>query len=189
MQLCSVAYHFDPAFRGSKESQNNSFRTSFPLAMKMTVGLSHFSSFFFCFFCLILNLFSPPCCCSIQTDKNAEAAFAEGIGDWSSGIIWAFLSDVFKGTRYCLTLELRDRRFSLSLSSFCTARERFKARRRNTDAGVDGAKPRVRFLSLCAPVTVWRQGGQTDAEVSEFTGFPYYRSHPNFIWRHTCALS
>lgn len=47
MQLCSVAYHFDPAFRGSKESQNNSFRTSFPLAMKMTVGLSHFSSLVF----------------------------------------------------------------------------------------------------------------------------------------------
>lgn len=55
MQRSSVAYHFDPAFRGSKESQNNSFRTSFPFAMKSTVELSHFSSF-----CLILNLFSPP---------------------------------------------------------------------------------------------------------------------------------
>lgn len=91
MQRSSVAYHFDPAFRGSKESKNNSFRTSFAFAMKMTVELSHFFSF-----CLIHNLF-PPCCCSIQTDKNAEAAFAEGIGDWSSGIIWAFCQTFLKG--------------------------------------------------------------------------------------------
>lgn len=35
---------------------------------------------------------------SIQTDKNAEAAFAEGIGDWSSGIDhMGFLSEVLKG--------------------------------------------------------------------------------------------
>lgn len=93
MLRSSVAYHFDPALRGSKESRNNSFTTSFPLAMKRTVELSHFFSF-----CLILNLFfPPPCCCSVQTDKNAEAAFAEGIGDWSSGIIWAFCQTFLKG--------------------------------------------------------------------------------------------
>jgi len=33
---------------------------------------------------------------SIQTDKNAEAALAAAIGDWSSGIIWAFVRS-FKG--------------------------------------------------------------------------------------------
>lgn len=55
MLRSSVAYHFDPALRGSKESRNNSFTTSFPLAMKRTVELSHFFSF-----CLILNLFFPP---------------------------------------------------------------------------------------------------------------------------------
>lgn len=45
MQRSSVAYHFDPAFRGSKESQNNSFRTSFPFAMKMTVEFLTFLQF------------------------------------------------------------------------------------------------------------------------------------------------
>lgn len=97
MQRSCVAYHFDPAFRGSKESQNNSFRTSFPFAMKKTVDLSHFLTI-----CLILSL-SPPCCCSIQTDKNAEAAFAGGIGDWSSGIIWAFCQTLLKGHGTVLT--------------------------------------------------------------------------------------
>lgn len=98
MQPSSVAYHFDPALRSLKESQNNSFRTSFPFAMKRTVELSHFSSF-----CLIPNLFFPPCCCSIQTDKNAEAAFGEGIGDWRSGIIWAFCQTFLKGHGTFLT--------------------------------------------------------------------------------------
>lgn len=114
MQPFSVAYHFDPALRSLKESQNNSFRTSFPFAMKRTVELSHFSSF-----CLIPNLFFPPCCCSIQTDKNAEAAFGEGIGDWRSGIIWAFLSDVFKGTRYFFNVEFPDRRISSCQTPGC----------------------------------------------------------------------
>lgn len=45
MQRSSVAYHFDPAFRGSKESQNNSFRTSFPFAMKMIVEFLTFLQF------------------------------------------------------------------------------------------------------------------------------------------------
>lgn len=40
-----VAYHFDPALWGSEESQNNSFRTSSPLAMKIAAELSHFSQF------------------------------------------------------------------------------------------------------------------------------------------------
>lgn len=64
MQRSSVAYHFDPAFRGSKESQNNSFRSSFPFAMKMTVELSHFFSF-----CLILNLFSPRAAVAFRQTK------------------------------------------------------------------------------------------------------------------------
>lgn len=92
MQRSSVAYHFDPAFRGSKESQNNSPRTSFPFAMKKTVRLSHFFSF-----CLILNLFPPRAAVAYRQTKNAEAAFAEGIGDWSSGIIWAFCQTFLKG--------------------------------------------------------------------------------------------
>lgn len=50
-----VAYHFDPASRGSEESQNNSCRTSSPLAMKTAAEMSHFSSFY-----LILSPFSPP---------------------------------------------------------------------------------------------------------------------------------
>lgn len=102
------AYHFDPAFRGSKESQNNSFRSSFPSAMKRTVQLSHFFSF-----CSYPQSCFPPCCCSIQTDKNAEAAFAGGIGDWSSGIIWAFCQALLKGHRTVSRGVGREAHFSL----------------------------------------------------------------------------
>lgn len=85
MQRSNVAYHFDPAFRGAKESQNNSFRSSSLIAMKISVQIVTFLQFL-----PYSQSFSSPSYCSTQTDKNAEAAFAGGIGDWSSGIIWAF---------------------------------------------------------------------------------------------------
>jgi len=62
--------------------------------MKMTVELSHFFSF-----CLILSLSPPPTRAAVafRQTKNAEAAFAGGIGDWSSGIRWAFCQTFLKG--------------------------------------------------------------------------------------------
>lgn len=64
MQRSSVAYHFDPALRGSEESHNNSFRTSFTIAMKTSIELSHFSSF-----CLILKLFPPRAAVAFRQTK------------------------------------------------------------------------------------------------------------------------
>lgn len=97
MQRCPAAYHFDPASRCSKESKNNSFRSRFPLAMKMLVGLSHFSSG-----CLLLRPFSPRAAVAIRQTKMQEQLLQKELVIGARGSYGLFLSDVFKGTRFCL---------------------------------------------------------------------------------------
>lgn len=138
-----AAYHFDPALRGSKESQNNSFRCGFPVAMKTIVGLSHFCSFFILFYFIALSSVSfPPqeCSCGVQTDKNAETAFAEGIGDWSSGIIWAFCQTLLKG--HGTVFKRRDKRkFTLRRIFLPLSGLMFKRRDAKVAQRPRGAKP------------------------------------------------
>lgn len=92
MRRFSVAYHFDPASRGSEESQNNSFRTSLPLAMKIAAGLSHFSSF-----CLIPSLFSPRAAVAFRQTKMQRLLLEKELVIGARGSYGLFCQTFLKG--------------------------------------------------------------------------------------------
>lgn len=98
-----------------------------------------------------------------------------------------FLSDGFKGTRYCLNVELRDGRISLCAVLCCaelSADAAIEERRPGEGRTDIWRKTCVRFLFAVRSCNTVTSGGQTDAEVREFIHFPHYRSRCNFI----CAM-
>lgn len=100
-----------------------------------------------------------------------------------------FLSDVFKGTRYCLNVELRDGAFLwvfffsffLCVCLHPGVNRGGPVRTSNHMAQKKKKKKPGCFLSLCAPCSRVTSRGQTDAKVGEFVDFPGCRSHRNFV--------
>lgn len=185
-----VAYHFDPALWGSEESQNNSFRTSSPLAMKIAAELSHFSQFLLS----PQSFLSPRAAVAFRQTKMQRLLLEKELVIGARGSYGLFCQTFLKGhgtfsfSFFYPERGVPTRRTFLPTGLGATFGP---GGRRSFVAQTPSALP---VCALCTPATGWRHrgsrwwggGGRCSGHFSHFSR---YRGHRNFICTIMCAHS